>query len=239
MNRPTRIALFGVSLTFAVALSSCAGATSTSTSSPSSGAPASTSGSPGGMMSSSPGSMMSSSGGMMSSSGGMMTGTSAVHNDADVAFAQQMIVHHEGAVSMSDLAPNRASSSQVKELAVAIKAAQGPEITQMTGWLARWLSGMGTVAATSDGMGGMGGMTGLAMPGMMSDDQMTQLTAASGAAFDKLFLQLMITHHQGALTMAQTEEATGKNPDALALAGSIITIQTAQISAMQDLLNGM
>jgi len=57
------------------------------------------------------------------------------HNAADVAFAQRMIVHHQGAIEMADLAPSRAASQQVKDLAVRIKAAQGPEIEQMQGWL--------------------------------------------------------------------------------------------------------
>ena len=174
-----------------------------------------------------------------------MSGTTTdIHNDADIAFAQQMIVHHQGAITMSDLAPTRASSAQVKQLAVDIKAAQGPEITQMTGWLNVWAPAMNsmTTATPTGGMGGMGNtITGsvMSMPGMMSDDQMTALTAASGIAFDKLFLQLMITHHQGALTMAQTEKATGENPDALELADLITASQTSQISTMQGLLKGM
>ena len=91
-------------------------------------------------------------------------------------------------------------------------------------------------------MGGMGSMssgTAASMPGMMSDAQMTQLTAATGPAFDKLFLQMMIVHHQGALTMAKTETAQGNNPAALTLAKSITTSQTAQINQMQDMLKTM
>lgn len=152
---------------------------------------------------------------------------------------------------MSDLAPTHASSAQVKILAAQIKAAQAPEITMMAGWLAAWvpatdMNGMPNTTAPSGGaMGGMGGMgtdtagTTGAMPGMMTDAQMSQLTAATGAAFDKLFLQMMIVHHQGALTMAQTETAQGGNPEALALAKSITTSQTAQITQMKTMLAGM
>lgn len=175
------------------------------------------------------------------------------HQQADITFAQQVTVHHQGAIAMADLAATRASSAQVKTLAAQIKADQAPEITLMAGWLAAWVpatdvNGMpGTTAASGSGMGGMGGMgtaaatagsTG-AMPGMMSDEQMKELTAATGAAFDKRFLQLMIEHHQGALTMAQTETAQGKNPDALALATSITTSQTAQITQMKAMLAGL
>ena len=180
---------------------------------------------------------------------------SADHNAADVAFAQQMIVHHQGAIEMADLASSRAANQQVKDLAARIKAAQAPEIEQMTGWLTLWGAAMTTSAAASssdDGMGGMdhGGMSGMgkegemssgarsgmAMPGMMSDTQMQQLTAATGAEFDRLFLQLMIMHHQGAIEMADTEIAQGSNPAALALAESIKTSQTAEITEMQQLL---
>jgi len=180
---------------------------------------------------------------------------SADHNAADLSFAQQMIVHHQGAVEMADLAPSRAANQQVKDLAIKIKAAQAPEIEQMTGWLTLWGAAMSTSTAASttsdDGMGGMnhGGMagtgtsgamstgaTGMAMPGMMSDAQMQELTAATGAEFDRLFLQLMIVHHQGALEMAGTEIADGSNPAAVALAESIKSSQSAEIAQMQQLL---
>lgn len=167
------------------------------------------------------------------------------HNDADVSFTQQMTVHHRGAVAMSDLAPDRAASPEVKALAEKIKAAQAPEIELMTGWLQAW--GVATTAESS-GMGDMGGMdhgtTGAdgsasMMPGMMTDQQMQQLTDATGADFDKMFLQLMILHHQGALEMSTTEKSAGQNPDALALAGTITTSQTAEIAEMKALLQGM
>jgi uncharacterized protein (DUF305 family) len=177
---------------------------------------------------------------------------SAEHNAADVAFAQQMIVHHQGAVEMADLAPSRAANQQVKDLAARIKAAQAPEIEQMTGWLTLWGAAMSTstsASTTSDdgmdhgGMSGMGkegqmstGATGMAMPGMMSDAQMQELTGATGADFDRLVLQLMIVHHQGAFEMSDTEIAQGSNPAALALAESIKTSQTAEIAEMQQLL---
>lgn len=163
------------------------------------------------------------------------------HNQADVTFAQMMIVHHRGAIEMADLAPTRAASDKVKQLAAKIKAAQAPEIEQMSGWLTDWGTGP---AASSSAMGGMSGMdhgssTSSAMPGMMSGEQMTQLTAATGAAFDKMFLQLMIAHHQGALEMSKTEKTSGQNPDAQALADSITSSQTAEIATMQELLKGM
>lgn len=180
----------------------------------------------------------SSPGAMPMSKSGASTGQ---HNDADVTFAQMMIEHHRGAIEMADLAPSRAASDKVKQLAAKIKAAQAPEIEQMSGWLTAWGTGP---AASSSAMGSMSGMaqgssTSSAMPGMMSGEQMTQLTAATGAAFDKMFLQLMIAHHQGALEMSKTEKTSGQNPDAQALADSIISSQTAEIATMQELLKGM
>lgn len=176
----------------------------------------------------------------------MPSAPSGPHNDADVAFAQMMTVHHQGAIAMADLAPTRAASPKVKELAAKIKAAQTPEITEMDRWLAAWapetdMNGKPKKSSTdSQAMSGMSGMaatgTAHAMPGMMSDAQMNQMTAATGTAFDRLFLQLMIVHHQGALDMATTEKASGVNPGARALADTITTGQSAEIATMQDLL---
>jgi uncharacterized protein (DUF305 family) len=82
----------------------------------------------------------------------------------------------------------------------------------------------------------MGGMDRAAAVGMISSQQMSQLVKSSGPAFDRLFLQLMIAHHQGAVQMATTELAAGRNPDAMHLATSIQRNQTAQIATMRQLL---
>lgn len=169
------------------------------------------------------------------------------HNAADITFASMMLVHHKGAIAMAELAPDRASSAQVKTLAAKIKAEQAPEITTMTGWLSVWqpstdMNGKPLTTTSSMAMGSMSGMdhgsgtTTASMPGMMSDHDMAALTAAKGADFDKMFLTMMIAHHKGAVEMANTEKSSGSNPEALALAGSIITSQTAEITTMRDLL---
>jgi len=172
------------------------------------------------------------------------------HNEADVTFAQMMLVHHRGAIEMADLAPTRAAGGQVKDLAVKIEAAQTPEIAEMKGWLAAWMPAMGSsgMPMSSSKMGSMTGMNhggssssampGM-MPGMMSPADMDKLKGASGAAFDKMFLEMMIKHHQGAIEMAKTEKSSGQNPAALKLAASIIASQTAEITTMQNLLKGM
>ena len=151
-------------------------------------------------------------------------------NDADVTFAQQMIPHHEQAVEMATMAQEQASSPEVEQLAEKIAAAQGPEIDTMTGWLEDWGQ-----EAPSDSMGGMD-QSGSDMSGMMSEDDMDSLGAATGAEFDQMFLEMMIEHHTGAIEMAQTEQQDGENPDAIALAEKIEADQTAEIAQMQDLL---
>lgn len=155
-------------------------------------------------------------------------------NDADVTFAQSMIPHHEQAVEMAKMGKMQASSPEVKNLANKIESAQGPEIATLKGWLKDWAS-----EESDDSMGGMDHGSGMdrEMPGMMSDEDMAALEQATGAAFDKVFLTMMIEHHSGAIEMAQTEQADGKNADAKALAKKIETDQTAEISEMQKLLN--
>lgn len=160
------------------------------------------------------------------------TGTpaSGPHNQADLAFATDMIPHHTQAVQMSDMAAAAATNAEVKTLAADIEDAQDPEIAQMSGWLAGW--GATVPSGTSMGMGtGMGAGT-----GMMSDADMTDLGKATGATFDRMWVTMMITHHQGAVTMAQTELADGENVDAQTLARSVVTSQTVQIAQLQALL---
>ena len=153
------------------------------------------------------------------------------HNDADVAFVQGMLPHHEGALAMAQLADGRASDPRVIDLADRIEAAQGPEIETMTGWLEEW----GEPLPEED-MGGMDhGSGGMDMEGM-SEENMTALDSTSGADFDRMFLEMMIPHHQGAVDMAETEIADGSNPDAVDMAREIVESQTAEIEEMQTLL---
>jgi uncharacterized protein (DUF305 family) len=157
----------------------------------------------------------------------------AEFNDQDVTFVQGMIPHHRQAVEMAELADTQATDRQVKDLAATIRAAQDPEIKKMEGWLKDW-----DKPAADDEMSGMdhGSDGGDSMAGMMSDDDMMSLESASGTGFDTMFLTMMISHHQGAITMAEDEVADGKNPEAVALAKAIIVAQTEEIATMKDLL---
>ena len=153
-------------------------------------------------------------------------------NAADVAFAQQMIDHHRGAVDMAETATKRARSPQVRALGEQIKAAQAPEIAIMTGWLETW----GEDVPADSGDSAHGGH-GASAPGMLTAEQMAQLERAQGAAFDRLFLDRMIEHHRGAVEMAREEQAEGAYPAAVALARTIEADQTAEIERMRQLLS--
>ena len=148
---------------------------------------------------------------------------------ADVMFAQMMIPHHQQAVEMSTLAETRASDPEIKALAAQIKGAQQPEIDQMKSWLDEW--GMPVMDADE----AMGSHMGHGMSGMLSDEQMAELEAASGPAFDVLYVQYMIEHHQGAIDMAQ-DVVDSKDPRVAALAAAIIKAQEAEIAEMQGFL---
>ena len=166
----------------------------------------------------------------------------ATVNAADVMFAQMMIPHHQQAVTMADLAPTRASDPELKDLAAKIKAAQDPEITTMKGWLTAW--GKPTDLPSDHSMPGMSatpghGMPGMdaGMPGMMSEQQMKDLAAAKGPAVDRMFAEMMIAHHRGAIDMARTEQADGSNPEAKALAAEIASDQAAEVQTLQKILD--
>ncbi len=151
-------------------------------------------------------------------------------NDADVAFAQGMIPHHEQAIEMADMAldPNAGAGGAVMTLAKAIKGAQDPEIKTMKGWLTVW---------GKDASGAMAGMdhASSAMPGMMSADDMTALGKAKGTEFDGMWAKVMIDHHTGAIEQANTEIKSGKSTDAKALAETIVKTQQAEIDQMKPL----
>lgn len=145
----------------------------------------------------------------------------------DVRFAQMMIPHHRQAVEMSDLALDRThqAGTDVTKLATQIKAAQGPEIQQLQGWLSEW-----GAPATADAHAGH------SMDGMMTEEQMTALGKATGADFDKQWLTMMIAHHEGAVTMSQDVLTTTQNAEVKTMAESIIKGQEQEIDEMKKLL---
>jgi uncharacterized protein (DUF305 family) len=167
----------------------------------------------------------------MQTSAAATTPAAADHNAADTTFAQMMIPHHAQAVEMSDMVLKKQDiPAEVTALATQIKAAQAPEIEQMTGWLKSW-NESATASAGAHSGHGTGGMS-----GMMSADDMKKLDAAQGTEAAKLFLTQMIAHHEGAVMMAKTEESSGQNAEAIALSKTIITIQEKEIQEMKALL---
>lgn len=156
--------------------------------------------------------------------------TGAAFNEADVSFAQGMIPHHEQAIEMADIAldPTIGASDSVRDLASRIKGGQDPEIILMTGWLAAW--GQPVQMDTGEGHD----MS--SMEGVMSAGEMDALGALTGGDFDAMWLEMMIRHHQGAITMAQTVKAAGADADVLALADRVIAAQQGEIAEMQALL---
>ena len=150
-------------------------------------------------------------------------------NDADVKFVQMMLPHHEQAVAMSDtLLKKSGVNPEVTALAQQVKAAQQPEIDTMKSWLAAW----GEDEMADDSMGGMGHSGG----GMATDAELEEFEQTDGAAGQKMYLEMMTAHHEGAIEMAEAEVSDGENPDAVQLAKQIITTQQQEITTMQDLL---
>ena len=175
---------------------------------------------------------------------------SEAHNQQDVMFVQEMIPHHQRAIAMSDIILAKQNidnvNPRVSVLASHIKAAQGPEIQQMQGWLSQWgeptmpMMPSGTTNPRSTTMPGMPGPPDHSgtpgMTGMMTDQDMAALKDAHGIEASKLFLTQMIQHHQGAIAMAHEEITSGQNPSAIALAHSIATSQQQEIDHMQTML---
>ncbi|MCV7424573.1 DUF305 domain-containing protein [Mycobacterium yunnanensis] len=153
----------------------------------------------------------------------------ADHDAADVTFVTGMIPHHEQAVQMSAMVPERSTNPAVIKLAADISAAQGPEIATMKTWLATWTGGS-TSADAHEGHD-MG-----AMDGMVDDATMTTLGTLKGADFDTLWLRSMIGHHEGAIKMANAEIADGASADAKKLASQIVATQQAEIDQMKTMV---
>ena len=151
------------------------------------------------------------------------------HNDADVAFAQGMIPHHQQAVEMSDMVlTKKGVDPRVASLAEEIKAAQAPEIETMRSWLSDW--GVAVTPPMSSGtqghdMSGHESMPGMGVDGMMTAADMTALDEARGPDASRLFLTQMIEHHRGAISMAQSEIDGGRYAAAVSMARTIASSQ--------------
>jgi uncharacterized protein (DUF305 family) len=160
----------------------------------------------------------------------VITGQPAGYNADDVAFATNMIPHHEQAVELSAMVPDRSTNAELIALAQQISAAQQPEINVMKVFLVQWNE-------NPDSKSGHAGHS-TTMQGMVDAATMTKLQSLQGAEFDKLWLESMISHHQGAIEMAKAELANGDNVDAKGLAKNIVATQEAEIGQMKQMLGG-
>lgn len=168
-------------------------------------------------------------------------------NQADVGFVTGMIEHHLQALEIAALAPDRAGSDGVRSFAERVTAAQGPEIHALASWLqardvvvpegAQDAGGTGPRAPAGTGAGH--GDHGDGVVGMLTDEQMAALAAASGPEFDRLFLEGMITHHQGALDMVDVVLVEGQDLYANEIAADTASGQGGEIDRMRDLLDGL
>lgn len=152
---------------------------------------------------------------------------SAPVNAADVKYVQDMVVHHRQAIDMAVLAPTRARAAKVKAIASRIKDSQEPEIA----YLVSWLQGEGQKVPEAHHGAAHEGMAGMASP-----EEMAALKAASGEAFDRLFLDLMIKHHQGAVEMSTKVLIDGSQRAIQELANDVGAGQAAEIGRMRRIL---
>ena len=158
----------------------------------------------------------------------------------DIAFMTDMIGHHQQAVEMSELAPSRTNNDAILKTADRILASQKDEITFMRDWLKQ--AGEGTSAPTSGHQGHGSHANHELMRGMATPEQMAELAAANGTAFDKLFLQLMIEHHKGAITMVEElhrQPGTAYEPVVFQFTNDVVSDQNAEIDRMNVVLAGL
>jgi len=154
------------------------------------------------------------------------------HTAADVRFMQGMISHHAQAVEMAELLATRTSSDAMRKLGQRIQVSQTDEIKMMERWLeTRGEQGPGPHAQHMTGM--------TLMPGMLTEAEMSQLAQAKGPEFDRLFLEGMIKHHAGALTMVRDLFATrgaGQDSEIFAFASDVDADQRMEIDRMSMML---
>lgn len=158
------------------------------------------------------------------------------NGSAEAGFARDMMVHHAQAVEMSEIIRDKTENERINTLATDIALTQQAQIGQMQGWLNLWDL---PIAGTEPAMTWMGMSTEGRMPGMASQEEINRLRDLPPEEADRLFLQLMIPHHEAAIPMANAVlERTG-NPAVERLANAVVASQQAEISIMQEMLRDM
>ena len=152
------------------------------------------------------------------------------HTDADIRFMQRMIGHHAQALDMARLVGARTARDAIRKLALRIELSQADEITMMEEWLRRRGAALPNPHAH---------LRGVAMPGMLTPEEMTRLAEAHGPAFDRLFLELMIKHHAGALAMVEelfSQPGAGQESEIFAFASDVDADQRMEMQRMAAML---
>ena len=163
----------------------------------------------------------------------------APYNAADVEFMTGMIPHHAQAVVMAGWAASHGARPDVRVLCERIVVAQGDEIAMMRNWLRDRGQPVPAADATHHRMKMNGVEHDMLMPGMLSPEEMAQLDKARGPEWDRLFLQGMVKHHEGALKMVDDIfEAYGalQDDDLFKFASDVFADQTAEIERMRKML---
>lgn len=161
------------------------------------------------------------------------------HTDADVRFMQDMILHHAQALELTALVPDRSTRADVQLLARRIEVSQDSEIALMRRWLEeRWEE------APDPSVHGLhhDHQRHTDMPGMLSPEQLRSLASATGDEFDQMFLEFMIFHHQGALTMVAelfASPGAGQGGDIFEFASHVDADQRIEIARMQRMLTAV
>lgn len=141
----------------------------------------------------------------------------------DLQFLDTMTHHHQGAVEMARLVDTRTKNPEMKKFAAQIMTDQEKEIAQMKGWREKWFDGKPAAINT-------------AMPGMMDSMRMdmAKLSNSKDKDFDLAFVEMMIPHHAGAVTMSKEALQKSQNGEIKTLAARIIKAQEAEIKMMED-----
>src|SRR5918997_4320467 len=152
---------------------------------------------------------------------------------AEAGFARDMSVHHAQAVEMAEIVRDKTESEEVRIMAADMALTQQGQIGRMQGWLEVWnLPATGAEPA----MSWMGHPTEGRMPGMASPEEIERLQNAPPEEADRIFLQLMIPHHQAAVPMAQAVIERSDRPEVDNLAGAIAASQKGEIETMKEML---
>lgn len=148
-------------------------------------------------------------------------------NEADITFVQLMVPHHDQAVEMSNIMIDKDDVQEdVVGLAEQIRDGQEPAVETLDGWLETWADGAPPPSQDPFDTAN----------GMLAPEQMQELDEADGPTASKLFLDLMLAHHEGSVALAETEVADGKNPAAVQHARNVVSTQETEIATIKEML---